>query len=107
MAKKKKEAEKKPPVIISLNGKDTEVGKIAIEDIITYCKKNNEVAWLKDLASQTRVYVDKETKEEKTRKISFIEIRNEFLRKFYPEQAPKKKEDREKKKTFYDLINEL
>ncbi len=105
MARKKKETEKKPPVIINLNGKDTEVGKISIDDIIAYCKKNKEVAWLKDLASQTKVYVDKETQEEKTRKISFIEIRNEFLRKFYPDQAPKK--EKEKAKTFYDLINEL
>lgn len=103
MAKKKSEPKEK--VTINLNNQTMEVGKIHIEDIITFCKENNEIAWLKDIAKKEFDYKDKKTGEDKKRKISFIEIRNEFLRKFYPDEAPKS--EKVEKKTFYDLIDEL
>lgn len=96
---------------------------MSIEDIISWCKANNEVAWLKEIASkqtECKVYPRKKiTNEEgkvvsvadkskeptiEKRPISFIEIKTAFVEKFMPEIAPKKKE---KKPSMYDLIKAL
>lgn len=73
--------------------------KITIDDIIKWCVDNNQVEWLKATAKKT--FTNEEGKE---RKISFIEIKNEFCIKFMPEIAPKKKE---KKPSMYELIASL
>ena len=70
-----------------------------IEDIIDWCQKNNEVAWLKETAE--KLYTTKDGKE---RRISFIELKLEFVKKFMPEIAPKAQT---KKPTMYDLIKNL
>ena len=69
-----------------------------IEDIIEWCKANKEVDWLKDTASKTFV------KDGKERRISFIELKLEFVKKFMPEIAPKAQA---KKPTMYELIAKL
>lgn len=74
--------------------KDMKIG-----DIIEYCQKNNEVAWLKETAE--KLYTTKDGKE---RRISFIELKLEFVKKFMPEIAPKAQA---KKPTMYDLIKNL
>lgn len=74
--------------------KDMKIG-----DIIEYCQKNNEVAWLKETATKTY-----KTKEGKQRNISFIELKLEFVKKFMPEIAPKAQA---KKPTMYELIAKL
>ena len=70
-----------------------------IEDIIDWCTKNKEVAWLKETAAKTY-----ETKDGKKRNISFIELKLEFVKKFMPEIAPKAQA---KKPTMYELIAKL
>ena len=94
-----------------------------IEDIINWCKENNQVEWLKAEVEKKVPYkvfprktvvgedgkkksvVDK-TQEPtiEQRPISFIQIKTDFTRKFMPEIAPKQKE---KKPTMYDIIKAL
>ena len=70
-----------------------------IEDIIAWCTKNDAVDWLKEVAAKTY-----ETKDGKERRISFIELKLEFVKKFMPELAPKAQP---KKPSMYDLIAKL
>lgn len=69
-----------------------------IEDIIEWCKANNQVAWLKETAAKTF------PTEDGTRRITFIEIKLAFADKFMPEIAPARQP---KKPTMYDLIANL
>lgn len=69
-----------------------------IEDIIEWCKANNQVAWLKETAGKTY------STENGERRISFIELKLEFVKKFMPELAPK---SQGKKATMYDIIAAL
>lgn len=94
-----------------------------IDDIINWCKENNQVDWLKKTASQKTkcevyprmkvvnekdktVSVADKSKEPKIeeRPISFIEIKNAFCAEFMPELLPKKKNN---KPTMYELIASL
>ena len=94
-----------------------------IEDIIEWCKANNQVAWLKEIASQKveyKIYPRVKTVDENGKKkyvtnydaepkvelrpISFIQIKLAFVEKFMPEIKPEKKE---KKTSMFDLINAL
>ena len=89
-----------------------------INDIIAWCKANNQVAWLKAEAAKKvpckvypKVMKDGKKVADKTaapitemRPITFIQIKNDFVNMFMPEIAPKKKEA---KATMYDLINAL
>lgn len=70
-----------------------------IEDIIDYCQKQGPeaVAWLKETASKT--FTNEEGKE---RRISFFELKIEFVKKFMPEIAPKA--GAPKKPSMYDTI---
>lgn len=70
-----------------------------IEDIIEYCQKNKEVDWLKETAAKTY-----KTEDGKERRISFIELKLAFVKKFMPEIAPKAQA---KKPSMYDLIANL
>jgi hypothetical protein len=95
-----------------------------IEDIIKWCKDNNEVAWLKAKAAETiecKVYPRKkvvnsngktvsvadktQTPTIKTYPITFIQLKKDFVEKFMPEIAPKASGN--KKPTMFDLIAEL
>ena len=69
-----------------------------IEDIIDWCTKHDAVDWLKETAAKTFV------KDGKERRISFIELKLEFVKKFMPEIAPKAQS---KKPSMYDLIAKL
>lgn len=71
---------------------------MTIEDIIDWCTKNGQVDWLKDAATKTFV------KDGKERRISFIELKLEFVKKFMPSIAPKAQP---KKPSMYDLIANL
>jgi hypothetical protein len=96
----------------------TDYQSITIEDIIEWCKENNQVEWLKAKAAEKRpfkkyprVKVDGKWKADKEqeptieeRSISFIQIKMDFVNEFMPEIAPKKKED---KVSMYDLIKAL
>lgn len=91
---------------------------MSIDDIITWCKANNQTAWLKDFCNtkvECKVYprVEKDGKKvaDKTaaptiqmRKPTFIQIKTAFAQKFMPEIAPKAKE---KKPSMYDRIAAL
>ena len=91
---------------------------LTIQDIIDWCVKNNQVAWLKAKAAEERefkkyprVKVDGKWKTDKTqeptiekRPISFIQLKIDFVEKFMPEIAPKKQAN---KVTMYDLIKAL
>jgi hypothetical protein len=76
------------------------INEIKLDDIIAYCQKEGEIKWLKEVA----LAEDKVNKKGEPRKVSFIELRNEFCRKFYPELAPKKMTP---KQSMYDLIRAL
>lgn len=95
-----------------------------LQDIINWCKENNQVEWLKAKAQETVVVerytgrvattnakgktvfvADKNSQKVKERKpITFIQIKTDFVNKFMPEIAPKKKA---KEKNMYDIIAEL
>ena len=75
-----------------------------IEDIIEWCKKNNQIAWLKEAASKTYPVLDQEGNVVKTRKVSFIELKLAFVNEFMQEIAPKAQA---KKPSMYDLIEAL
>ena len=70
--------------------------------IIEYVKEQgpDAIQWLKDLKNKP-VPPDKNGRE---RKISFIELRKEFVIKYFPQWAPKKKE---KKLTMWEQIDAL
>lgn len=94
---------------------------LTLEEIIEYCKEHNEVAWLKETAATkvlrkkytgkkeitkadgtTALVVDKNSPYiEVEEEISFIELKKLFAEKFM-DMKPKKK-----KKSMFDLINEL
>lgn len=89
-----------------------------INDIISWCKANNEVAWLKAEAAKkvdVKVYPKVKGEDGKLRAdksqpytieqqpISFMQLKLNFVKKFMPEIAPKGT----KKKSMYDLIAEL
>lgn len=91
---------------------------MTINDIIAWCKANNQVEWLKAEAARKMpcsVYPKKEVDGKKVvdktatptiemRPITFIQIKTDFVNKFMPEIAPKKKDA---KPTMYELINAL
>jgi hypothetical protein len=70
-----------------------------IEDIIEWCVSHKETEWLK--ATAAKVY---KTEDGKERRISFIELKLEFVKKFMPDIAPKAQP---KKPSMYDLIKNL
>lgn len=70
-----------------------------INDIIAWCKENNQVEWLKAEINKTVT-----TKDGKERAITFIELKKSFASKFMPEILPKAKA---KKPTMKDLIAAL
>lgn len=95
------------------------VKSIKIEDIIEWCKENNQTEWLKEIAATKvphKVYPKKVNENgkkvadysaeptTKMQKITFIEIKAAFINKFMPELAPTKKE---KKVTMFELIESL
>lgn len=73
---------------------------MTVEDIINWCKANDQVAWLKEEAAKTFPT----EKGKKDRGITFIELKLAFVHKFMPEIAPKAKE---KTPTMYELIAKL
>lgn len=76
------------------------INDIKFDDIVEYCQKNKQVEWLKDVALKDGLT----NKNGKSRKVSFIEIRNAFCRKFFPELAPK---PQVKTPTMYERIRNL
>lgn len=75
-----------------------EYRKMKIEDIIEWCKANNQVAWLKD-----KVHEVKKDKDGNDRAITFVEIKREFCEKFMPDILPVAN----KKKSMIELIDAL
>lgn len=70
--------------------------------IVDYCKGQGQDAidWLKEIYARPK----KKDKNGVERDISFIEVRNEFARKYFPNLAPKSKS---KKQTIKDLLENL
>lgn len=80
----------------------TDIKEITFDYIVDYVKEKGkaDIQWLKELAAKP-VPPNKNGKE---RKISFIEIRKEFVIKYMPDLAPQPKE---KKPSMYDRIADL
>lgn len=91
---------------------------MSINEIISWCVANKQTAWLKATAAKKvpcKVYpkVEKDGKKVadksakptiEMRPITFIQLKNEFVKTFMPELMPKKAD---KKPTMYELINAL
>ena len=87
---------------------------MSIDDIIIWCQENNQIAWLKEEGARKvacKVYPKVNGKADKTqapkietRKITFIQIKKDFVEKFMPEIAPKAKA---KEPTMYEKIAAL
>ena len=96
---------------------------LKIEDVIAWCKANNQVEWLKaevNKKTKQKVYPKKEVvkangktvmKSDKTqpytlveKDITFVEIKKDFATMFMPEILPVAKEA---KPSMKDLINSL
>jgi hypothetical protein len=82
--------------------KPSNIKEIKVDYVIDYCKEQGQwaVEWLKELANK-EVPPNKNGKD---RKITFIEIRQEFVKRFMPEMLP---QAREKKPSMFDVINNL
>lgn len=85
--------------------------KMNFNDIVDYCKTNNQVPWLKEIMKTTYPTVDKhkqpvldEDGKQVYHPITFIELKLEFARKFMPEIIPQAKE---KKPSMLDIVNAL
>lgn len=90
---------------------------MTLEDIMAWCKANNQVDWLKSAATKKvpyKVYpkIEKDGKKvvDKTaepkvemRLISYVQLKMDFIRLFMPELLPKK----DKKLTMYEKIANL
>ena len=72
---------------------------INLDYIIDYCKDHDEVDWLKSTAAKTF-----KTKDGGKRKITFIEIKIAFAKKFMPDIIPKAKP---KNPTMFEIIDAL
>ena len=79
-----------------------DIKEINLAFILEYVKEQgpDAIQWLKDLKNKP-VPPDKNGRE---RKMSFIELRKEFVIKYYPQWAPKPKE---KKPTMWEQIDAL
>jgi hypothetical protein len=110
-------------MLVDAKGNKIEFKDIKVDDIVGWCVANGEVDWLKAKAKEERECVvyprktitiedgkiksvaDKSKEPHKEmRPISFIQIRNDFVDKFMPELAPKKKD---KEPTMYEIIANL
>ena len=71
--------------------------------VIAYCKAQGQAGtdWLKQIYSTP----PKKDKNGVEREISFLQVRNEFARKYFPHLAPQRKTP--KKKTIKNLLDEL
>ena len=63
-------------------------------DIVQWCKDNNQVAWLKDAAKPNA----------NGKRPTFIKLKKEFASKFMPDIMPTKQP---KAPTMYDIIDSL
>lgn len=70
--------------------------------VVAYCKQQGQEAvdWLKEVYARP----PKKDKNGRERTISFIEVRNDFARKFFPHLAPKRKT---KRQTIKDKLDNL
>ena len=98
---------------------------LQLDDIIAYCKENNQIEWLKAIAQTTVerktyptvTYFDKNgkerTKQDKTQEpikveqvpIPYVQLKFEFLKKFFPELVADKSS--KGKPTMWDIIAAL
>lgn len=82
--------EKKEKIIRNSMEEVEDIKEITLPLIKKYIMEQGEsdIEWLVDILEEKVTVTDKEGKE-KTRRRSFIEIRNEFARKYRPDLAPK------------------
>lgn len=82
--------------------KPNDIKEINLDYIIEYVKTQDKwaIEWLKGVANKEMP----PNKSGNPRQITFIEIRNEFVKQFMPELAPQPKE---KKPSMYARINGL
>lgn len=93
--------------------------KMKLQDVIEWCKANNQIEWLKEVVNrdvEVEVYPEIEVDGKKVinksatptiemRPISFIQVKTEFAKKFMPEILPKKTS--KKTATMRDIVNAL
>lgn len=77
---------------------------IQFEHIYKYCSEHNEIEWLKEASNKPAQRHNRKTHELEACRPSFLEIRNDFLRKFFPKLLG---ETKPKKPTIYELIDAL
>jgi len=82
--------------------KPTNIKAINLDYVIEYVQNEGKwaIEWLKELANKEMP----PNKKGKPRKITFIEIRQEFVKRYMPELLPK---PREPKPTMFDKIAKL
>lgn len=80
--------------------------KMSFDDILNWCKENNQTEWLKQTVNAKMVEPDviAEDGSPVIRDITYIEIKLRFAQKFMPEILPIKKE---KKPTMKDRLKDL
>lgn len=103
--------------------KKIEFKDIKINDIVNWCKANNQIEWLKEECAKTttverypriKVWDEKKqkyvSKADKTQKptyeevpITFVEVKRDFMATFFPEEVVGK----QKKPTFHERIANL
>ena len=76
------------------------INEVSLDFIINYCKANKEVAWLKETAEKTKT-----DKHGKVMRYPFVNLRADFMNKFFPDKVVGKKD--EQKETMYDIIGNL
>ena len=74
-----------------------------LENIINWCKENNQVDWLKEIINTPIPVKDDEGEYLDNRDITFIELKKAFVEKFMPEIKPIKNV----KPTMKEIINAL
>ena len=82
--------------------KPNNIKEIKLDYIIFHVQSEGDwaVQWLKELVNREMP----PNKNGRPRKITFIEIRGEFVKRFMPELAP---QAREKKPSMFEIINNL
>ena len=76
---------------------------MTFEDIKKWCVDNGKGEWLKHVVKEKVEYTDKEGNK-KSRKKSFIEVKNAFCHEYMPDIMPAKKS---KKPTMEELVKDL
>lgn len=76
--------------------------KMTFNDIVDWCKANDQIEWLKKEVAKT-VTVEKDGAKV-TRDVTFVEIKRAFAEKFMPEIIPERKPKKPSMKNIVDAL---